>query len=85
MSLKRFAGAATALALILSPTVAAAQTAAAATSAVSQQAVQPEAETAEGSELRRTGIIIPLAALLLIGLLIYLLTKKGDDKEPRSP
>ena len=80
---KRIISAAAAAALIFTPTVAAAQSAPA-RSTSSAQAVEPAAETLEGSELRRIGIIIPLAGLLLLGLLVYLLTKSGD-KEPVSP
>ena len=84
MAFKRLISAAAAAALIFSPTIAAAQSSAP-VAAVSNGAVEPAAESADGSALRRTGIIIPFAAILLIGLVVYLLTKKGDGGEPVSP
>ncbi len=83
MAFKRLVAAASALALVFSPTVAAASTAAATSKAAAQE-VAPADETAEGSELRRTGIIIPLAGVILLILIILYATKKGD-KEPISP
>jgi len=79
MIMKKVTTAVATVAMLLAPTVAAAQAAPAAT-----QNIEPAAETVQGSELRRTGVIIPFAGVLLIALLIYLLTK-SDDKEPVSP
>ncbi len=80
MALKRFVTAATAAAMVFSPTVAAASKATPA-----MQQVAPAAEMIDGdSELRRTGIIIPLAGIAVIVLLILFLTKK-DKKEPITP
>ena len=83
MAFKRLVAAASAVALVITPTVAAAATAAATSKAAAQE-VAPADETAEGSELRRTGIIIPLAGVILLILIILYATKKGD-KEPISP
>jgi Na+/H+ antiporter NhaC len=81
VAFKRIVTAATAAALIFSPTVAVAARGAAPAAAAAQQ-VDPAAETAEGSELRRTGFIIPLAVIIAIIIGILLLTKK--DKDPVS-
>lgn len=81
MAFKRILTTATAAALIFSPTIAVAARAA---SPAPAQQVAPAAETIdEGSELRRTGFIIPLAGLILIVLAVLLLTKKDND--PVSP
>jgi hypothetical protein len=82
MAFKPLITAAAAAALIFSPTVAVAARAPASAPAGTQQ-VAPAAEEVEGSELRRTGFIIPLAGILLVVLAVLLLTKK--DKDPVSP
>lgn len=50
-------------------------------------APQPAAESAEGSELYRTGFIIPLVGITVAVLVILALTKTWpfDDDEPVSP
>ena len=74
MFLKSAVTAAAALALTVTPTLAAAQT-------VAPTEVAPAAEAVEDqSELRRTGILIPAAAILAIILAVILLTKGGDDQ-----
>ncbi len=80
MALKKLISASAAMALVFSPTVAAA-----AKAAPASQQVAPAAESIdEGSELRRTGFIIPLAGIALIVLIILLVTKK-KDKEGVTP
>lgn len=73
MVFKKVVTAASAVALMAAPTVAAAQT----------TAVEPASETVEGSELRG-GFIIPLIALIAIILGICAATDVcgGDDDEP---
>ncbi len=67
-----------AAALAVSPTMATAQT------AVPTQ-IAPALETVEAdSQLRRTGFLIPFAAVVLV-LVIILLVTKDDDEEPVSP
>lgn len=67
-----------AVALSVTPTLAAAQT------ALPTTEVQPAAENAEGSELRRHGLLIPAAILIAIILAVILLA--GDDEDsPASP
>ncbi len=66
-----------AAALAISPTVATAQ------AAIPTQ-IAPTAETVEAdSQLRRTGFLIPFAAIVLVLVIILLVTK--DDDEPVSP
>jgi LPXTG-motif cell wall-anchored protein len=85
MAFKRILSAATAVALVFSPTVAVAARSASPSSAGAQQ-VAPAAETVdEASELRRHGILIPLAGVVLIILIILLVTKKKKNKAPVSP
>lgn len=83
MAFKRFIAVVAAVALTVSPTIAAAGTARAASAQA--QEIAPAAERVEGSELRRSGIIIPLIGIIAIILAILLITKKGGDKEPISP
>jgi len=82
---KGLIAAATAAALVVTPTLAAAQTSAAASRAAS---VDPANEMVEeGSELRG-GFIIPLIALIaiILGLCIATNICGGDDDDlPRSP
>ncbi len=67
-----------AAALAVSPTMATAQT------AVPTQ-IAPALETVEAdSQLRRTGFLIPFAAVVLV-LVIILLVTQDDDEEPVSP
>ncbi len=70
------------MALIATPTMAAAQTSAATSAAVSAE-VAPAGETVEGEQLRG-GFIIPLIALIAIILGICAATDicGGDDNEP---
>ena len=85
MAFKRILSAATAAALVFSPTVSVAARSAS-PSAAGAQRVAPAAETVdEASELRRNGILIPLAGVVLIVLIVLLLTKKKKDKAPVSP
>ena len=84
MAFKRILTAATAAALIFSPTVAVAARASSPAPAAAQQVAPSSEMVDEGSELRRTGFIIPLAGIVLIVLAVLLLTKK-KDKDPVSP
>ena len=79
MVFKGLMTAATAVALITAPTVAAAQGAAA-----TARALQPAEETVEGSELRG-GWFIPLAAVILVILGIVVLVSDDDDEDRVSP
>lgn len=92
MVFKRFLGAATALALVVAPEVALAQTNAAAARAPVVQAV-PATESVDGDSgmfqdddrrRRRRGFIIPLFAitLVILGLIILF---KDNDGAPVSP
>jgi type IV secretory pathway VirB2 component (pilin) len=72
--LKKVLIAASALAMITAPTVAAAQSA----------PVQPADETVQGSELRG-GFIIPLIALIAIILGLLAATHGDDEDLPHSP
>jgi hypothetical protein len=74
VAFKKFMTAASAIAMVVAPTMASAQSA---------PAVAPATETVEGSELRG-GFIIPLIALVAIILGILALTRDGDD-QPDSP
>ncbi len=65
MVFKGLIAAASAVALMAAPTVAAAQTTAPTVAAQSARALAPAAEDAEGSELRG-GFVIPLVAIILI-------------------
>lgn len=76
--MKKLIAAAAAAALVVSPTVAAAQSA--------PVQVAPAAEQAEGDELRGRGFILPLIGIVAIIVAIILLTKKDKDKPlPRTP
>ena len=74
MVFKKAITAVSAVALLATPTIAAAQTA----------PVEPASETVEGSELRG-GFIIPLIALIAIILGILAATHNDDDDLPHSP
>ena len=67
------------LSLMSSPVLAQAATA--------PQAPEPAAETVEGSELYRTGYIIPLLGITVLVLVILAATGTApfDDDEPVSP
>lgn len=75
MVFKKVVTAAAAVALVASPTIAAAQTAAPA---------EPASETVQGSELRG-GFIIPLIALIAIILGILAAIHDDDEDLPHSP
>ena len=78
MTYKKFIGAIAAVALASTSTV----SVAAGTAASAKSAPAPAVEAVDAdSELRRTGILIPLAALAVIGAAIYLLLLKGGDDE----
>ena len=77
MVFKGFIAAATAVALSVAPTVAAAQAA--------PIEVAPAAESVDGSELRRGGFIIPLIAIIAIILGIIAALKDDKDGPPTSP
>ncbi len=74
MVFKKAITAVSAVALLATPTIAAAQTA----------PVEPASESVEGSELRG-GFIIPLIALIAIILGILAATHDDDDDLPHSP
>ena len=75
--MKKLIAAAAAAALVMSPTLATAQTA--------QVEVAPAAEQAEGEELRG-GFILPLLVIVAAVIAVYFLTKDDDnDAEPLSP
>lgn len=84
MAFKRILTAATAAALIFSPATAVAARAASPAPIGAQQLVPADETIDEGSELRRTGFIIPLVGIVLVVLAVLLLTK-NDDKDPVSP
>jgi hypothetical protein len=73
---KKLIAAAAAAALVMSPTVAAAQSA--------PVEVAPATEQAEGEQIRG-GFILPLAIIVAIALAVYFLTKDKDDNVPPSP
>ena len=77
MVFKGFIAAATAVALSVAPTVAAAQT-------VAPLEMAPAAESVEGSELRG-GFVIPVIVIvaILLGVLAY--TNDDDGNIPTSP
>jgi hypothetical protein len=81
---KLFVTAATAIAMTATPTIATAQQAAAAAPARTAE-VQPSSEAVEGSELKRSGFILPL--LLVVGIVLALLLLLDEEKEeiPTSP
>ena len=74
MVFKKAITAVSAVALLATPTIAAAQTA----------PVEPASESVEGSELRG-GFVIPLIALIAIILGILAATHDDDDDLPHSP
>jgi hypothetical protein len=76
MGIRKIVAAASAVALVVTPTLASAQQSAAAE-------VAPAAESVEGEELRG-GFIIPLIALIAIILGILAATHDGEDP-PKSP
>lgn len=77
MALKSLLTGIAAAALAVSPTMATAQT------AVPTQ-IAPALETVEAdSQLRRTGFLIPFAAVVIVLVIILLVTK--DDEERVSP
>lgn len=78
VALKGLIAAATSIALVTAPTVAAAQTTAATT-----QEVTPSTETVDGQQLRG-GFIIPLIALIavILGLCVATDICGGDDEDP---
>ena len=88
MVFKGLIAAATAVAMTVTPTVAAASTSAAVSQAAAAQEVAPASESVEGSELRG-GWIIPLIALIaiILGLCVATDICGGDDDEdlPTSP
>ncbi|HEY0148173.1 MAG TPA: hypothetical protein VGB70_04145 [Allosphingosinicella sp.] len=71
--MKKLIGAVAAAALVLSPTLAAAQSA--------PVEVAPATEQAEGEQIRG-GFILPLLVIVAAVLAVYLLT---DEDEPNSP
>jgi hypothetical protein len=73
---KKLIAAAAAAALVISPTVAAAQTA--------PVEVAPTAEQAEGEQLRG-GFILPLAIIVAVIIAVYFLTKDEDEDLPPTP
>jgi hypothetical protein len=74
---KKLIAAAAAAALVLSPTVAVAQSA--------PVEVAPAAEQVDGEQMRG-GFILPLAAIVAAIILVYFLTKDKDkDNLPKSP
>ena len=75
--MKKLIAAAAAAALVMSPTLAAAQSA--------PVEVAPAAEQAEGEQIRG-GFILPLAIIVGIAIAVYFLTKNDDkDNLPTSP
>ncbi len=86
MAFKGLIAAATSLALVTAPTVAAAQTTAATVASATQE-VAPAGETVNGEQLRG-GWIIPLIALIavILGLCVGTDICGGDDDDlPTSP
>jgi hypothetical protein len=73
---KKLIAAAAAAALVVSPTIAAAQSA--------PVEVAPATEQAEGEQIRG-GFILPLAIIVAIAIAVYFLTKSKDDNLPKSP
>ena len=86
MAFKGLITAATSLALVTAPTMAAAQTTTA-TTASATQGISPASETVDGDQLRG-GFIIPLIALIaiILGLCVGTDICGGDDGDlPSSP
>ena len=77
MKFTRLLAATLALSLSAAPAVAA--------PAVPTAALEPAAEEVEGSALYRTGILVPLAGVLVLALIVYLIIDSGGDDEPASP
>ena len=77
MKTRTIIAAALALALPAAPVAAAAAPAAA--------VAEPTAETVEGEALYRSGILVPIAAVVALALIIYLVIGSGGDDEPASP
>jgi uncharacterized protein YdeI (BOF family) len=73
---KKLFAAAAAAALVMSPTLAAAQTA--------PVEVAPAAEQAQGDQIRG-GFILPLGIIIATLIAVYLLTNKDDDNKAVSP
>ena len=86
MAFKGLIAAATSIALMTAPTMAAAQTTAATVASATQE-VTPAGETVNGEQLRG-GFIIPLIALIavILGLCVATDICGGDDEDlPTSP
>lgn len=81
MKLSKLVATAAALSLAVAPALAAPQPAAAVIAA------EPAAaESVEGEALYRTGILVPLAGLIALALVVYLvIDSTGGDDEPASP
>lgn len=77
MKLKSLVAAAAALSLSSAPAIAA--------PAAPTAAPAPAAETVEGSEFYRTGILIPIAAVVALALIVYLIVDSTSDDDPASP
>ena len=75
--MKKLIAAAAAAALVMSPTIAAAQSA--------PVEVAPAAEQAEGEQIRG-GFLLPLGIIVAIAIAVYFLTKNDkDDNLPKTP
>lgn len=86
MVFKGLIAAAAAAALAVTPTLAAAQSSAAVARAAAAQAAPAEENVDGESEMfGRGGFIIPLIAIILIGLGIYIALDDKDDDLPASP
>jgi hypothetical protein len=86
VAFKGLIAAATSLALVAAPTMAAAQTTAATTASATHE-IAPATETVDGEQLRG-GFIIPLIALIavILGLCVATDICGGDDEDlPTSP
>lgn len=70
--MKKLIAAAAAAALVMSPTIAAAQSA--------PVEVAPAAEQAQGEQIRG-GFILPLLVIVAAALAVYFLTKNGDNDD----
>ena len=75
--MKKLIAAAAAASLVMSPTLAAAQSA--------PVEVAPAAEQAEGDAIRGRGFILPLLVIVAAVIAVYFLTKNDDDDQPASP
>ncbi|MEA3061210.1 MAG: hypothetical protein QOJ94_991 [Sphingomonadales bacterium] len=82
MGFKGIIAATTSVALMVAPTMAAAQTSAATAKATTE--VAPAGENVQGSELRG-GFIIPLIALIAIILGLLAALDHGNNDLPHSP